>query len=184
MVADTESERKGLQRNRPDKGPATETNKEQQGRWEGNRAQTDTCLCFPNCLSLWNPALLICSFPVPRETPSHFTAPPPHPAPATPSTCQIPTRPASLSINASSSVKLFPAPWIPEPHLPPPPKKFEAPSLCNTYLISIVIVGTFPSQLLWAPRGLGPCLFTFVTVHLALDQYVLNEEMRSVEPDQ
>lgn len=65
-----------------------------------------------------------------------------------------------------------------------PPKKFEAPSLCNTYLISIVIVGTFPSQLLWAPRGLGPCLFTFVTVHLALDQYVLNEEMRSVEPDQ
>ena len=78
---------------------------------------------FPDCFSLWNPALgqslFAHSLCLGKPLPTPPTPTPTPRVPATPSTCQIPTHPAGLGINAISSMKLFPAPQIPELHLLP-----------------------------------------------------------------
>lgn len=69
------------------------------------------------------------SFLLPKEIPSHF-----NPFPVTPSTRQVPIYPASLSLNASSSMKPLPALQTDSrvPHTLPP-QKFDAASLGKSY---------------------------------------------------
>lgn len=66
-----------------------------------------------------------------------------------------------------------------------PPQESDTPSIGTVILLALSL-RTFPSQLLLllVPGGLGPCLFTFVTLDLAPNQYVWNEKKMSVERNQ
>lgn len=134
-----------------------------------------TCLSsLPNCLSPWNIALpqSCCSFFLSGETTPHFNSSQLLLLPGKfPLILQVSAEMPILIGNLFLLLRL-----IPEPHPPTLCRSLTLPPR-NSYLAGIGIVYIFSSPLLLAPERLRPCLFTFITLDLAPNQYACIEEI-------